>query len=321
MALIYWFGLPVNVDARFLLPAIAPALVPFAFVFRRSITWNAAVHAAYAAALCWILIGTRFEIQPSLPWFMEDWWSLDGLVNPSFIVLLAALTASAALGWRIASRSRWVLPAAGCFVAAAGGALAIGADSWCAPERCEYLRTTSPHIRADLISSWGWIDAHLTNATIAYTGINLPYPLSGQRLTNRVLYVNIDGHPRWRFHDYDRAYRAGLFTPPTPALASSSGELRPVAARTGPRDDALRPRYERMAGSKAAWIGNLEVLGVTHVFVAALSAYEVDHVWHNARALPIEDDWAASEPDLFSLVYENPQVRVYATSLPVRVRA
>jgi hypothetical protein len=96
--------------------------------------------------------------------------------------------------------------------------------------------------------------------------------------------------------------------------------LRPVAARSGPRDDAVRPRYERMHGDRDAWIFNLEQQRVQYLFVAMLSAYEIDYVWHNDRGFPIEDEWALAEPVRFHLVYTNAQVHIYAFDATVRAR-
>jgi len=72
-----------------------------------------------------------------------------------------------------------------------------------------------------------------------------------------------------------------------PLLATSSGELMPVAARLGPRDDAVRPRYERMEGIRDLWIASLKLHRVQYVFVSALSAYEIGYEWHNDRGFPI----------------------------------
>jgi hypothetical protein len=147
---------------------------------------------------------------------------------------------------------------------------------------------------------------------VAYTGINLPYPLAGSHLSNRVIYVNLDGHVAWRLHDYDRAYRDGTFRPQPPMLAISSGELLPVPAASGPRSDAIRPRYERMEGSDDRWLRSLGALHVTYLYVSALSAYERDYQWRNAAGFPIEDEWARGRPDVFRLAYENENVRVYS---------
>ncbi len=113
----------------------------------------------------------------------------------------------------------------------------------------------------------------------------MPYPLTGPRLTNHVIYVNIDRHLEWRFHDYDRAARLRLNAAPATALATSSGVLLALDPGGG-RIDAVRPRYERMRGDRDAWLANLRATGVDHLFVSALSAYEIDYVWHNAGGFP-----------------------------------
>lgn len=316
MVPLYWFGLPVNVDSRFLMPAIGPAMLPLAFAFRKSRTWNVFVESAYAIGMVWIVVGAHAELPANVPWFMGGWLALNGLVESQFVIGFAALTALMALAWWLGSRSaRWAMPLIVALCAASATVLAAGGERWCRPSRCEYLDTTSPYIRANLVAGWRWIAANVSQSTIAYTGINLPYPLTGEQLTNRVLYVNIDGRPRWRFHDYDHAYRTGRFDPVPPLLAKSSGELMPVAQRAGPRDDALRPRYERMQGFRDAWIANLKTFGVGHLFIAALSAYEIDYLWHTDHGFPVEEAWAAGDPQSFRLEYQNPQVRVYAVDL------
>jgi len=109
-------------------------------------------------------------------------------------------------------------------------ALTLGASRWCLPEACDYLDTTSPFVRQASSHAWHGLTATFRESTIAYTGINLPYPLSGPHLTNRVVYVNIDGHPRWALHDLIGPTRGALRAVP-PLLAMSSGELRPLVQR------------------------------------------------------------------------------------------
>jgi hypothetical protein len=315
MVPLYWFGVPVNTDARFLMPAVAPALVPLAFVPRMSARWAAPVHVVYLVAVMWALVGFHGAIPfAGTPWYMRGWLALDGLLMPAFIPWFVAVMVFIVMGWQLASSSSasWAVPLTTLAVVLPTAALAAGARSWCRPSLCDYVDASSPSIRPTLISSWEWMDGRVVHATVAYTGINLPYPLAGPTLSNRVVYVNIDGHPRWRFHDYDRAYRSGRFRPSPPYLAKASGELMTIDDDRQWSGGALRPRYERLQGDQAAWIGNLQVLGVTHVFIAALSAYEVDYVWHNAEGFPIEDEWAKADPRTFEVVYENRDVRIYA---------
>src|SRR5262249_5603778 len=96
IVLLFWFGVPDNGDSRFLLPAIAVAMVPVTFCFGGDRRWNAGVHAAYLAGALWILVGTPRQLPMSLPWFMGDWLALDGLISTSSLPLFAAAMAAAA---------------------------------------------------------------------------------------------------------------------------------------------------------------------------------------------------------------------------------
>jgi hypothetical protein len=172
---------------------------------------------------------------------------------------------------------------------------------------------SSTYIHQAALDAWHWTDDHVRGSTIAYSGTNLPYPLAGSHLTNRVYYVNIDEHEDWRFHDYDRLRRSPAYAAPRePALAVSSGLLRPVAESAALAPDAVRPRYERMAGDRDAWIRNLKALGVNFVYVSVLSAYETDYMWHNADGFPIEDEWSRLDPSVFTSVYRNTDVEIFA---------
>lgn len=309
---IFWFVLPDNIDGRFLLPALGPALVPVAMAFGGRRVWNGVLHVLCLGIAGWVIVGWPTQVIVPGPWFFRGWFELGGIVSPNSVALVAAATAAFAAIWFLAGRSRWVTPVVALLVGSTATILALGEDTRCAPGPCDRLHVSDPFIRAGLSEVWAWMDGHVHDATVAYTGINLPYPLAGSHLSNRVIYVNIDGHPGWRLHDYDRAYRAGRFDPVPPALAVASGELEPVPPRTGPRDDASRPRYERLEGVPALWIHNLDVLGVDDVFVARLSAYEIDVQSHGPEGFPVEEGWMEADPDRFTLAFGNHDARVYA---------
>jgi len=165
-----------------------------------------------------------------------------------------------------------------------------------------------------MLDGWRFVRSNVHDATIAYTGNNVPYPLFGDRLTNRVYYVSIDRHRDWRLHDYARVRRRSTTAPSHP-LARPSGELLAAPDHAGAYEDASRPRYERIEGFRDAWIANLRTLGVSCVFITSLSAYEIDNVWHNEHGFPIEDAWAAADLRSFHLVYENSLVRVFEVHL------
>jgi Dolichyl-phosphate-mannose-protein mannosyltransferase len=316
MVPLFWFGVPDNVDSRFLMPAVVTAMVPFAFAFSGNPTWNRIMHALYGLAMLWLIVGVDAHFFRDPPWPMSGWLSLQGLVDRQFLGLFLIFTLAAAGTWHLARRGRRLVPAMAAVVGAGCVIVAIGSERWCTPPRCSVLQTSSPFIRASFIMGWRWVGAQIHGATIAYTGNNLPYPLFGERLTNQVLYVNIDDHPDWRFHDYDRADRAGhrFPTPTSPPLATSSGVYRRARPEDGPHN-ASRPRYPRMYGDRLAWLQNLKRQHVDHLFVSVLSPYEIADVWHNVAGFPIEDEWAKAEPRVFTVVYENPQLRVYAVDV------
>ena len=95
-----------------------------------------------------------------------------------------------------------------------------------------------------------------------------------------------------------------------PPLAVGSGELEPVPPGVGPRADASRPRYERLEGVPALWLGNLDAQGVGYVFIARLSAYEVGYQVHGPDGFPIEDDWAAADPGRFTRIFDDADARI-----------
>ncbi|HEV3139827.1 MAG TPA: hypothetical protein VGY57_04900, partial [Vicinamibacterales bacterium] len=312
-----WAIVPVNVDSRFMMPAVPFALLPFGFLFRTGrVTRNRVAGVALLAGMLWIVIGYRVELPVGVPWFMEGWLKLDGLVPSLYLTLFAPVAVGIALAWRV--RPRWVdgTAAAVSLILAGGAIVAIDSAVRCpqtSPQTtCEYVWATSPRIRPELFDGWRWIGDHVSDATVAYTGMNLPYPLTGRRLTNRVVYANIDGRLRWRFHDYDRALRQNRFTPTPPLLATSSGELLPAVRDSAGGVDALRPRYERLQGIREAWENNLIQMHTRWLFIASLSAYERDYVWHDELDFPIEQTWAMADPAMFHLEYENPGVRVYS---------
>jgi len=319
-----WFGVPDNTDARFLFPIVALALLPTAFVFPARPRAQRCVHVAFSAALVWLLVGWDRLVTvrlSTLPTFMADRLWLGGLVAPRFLVAATIIGALAVAAARWAARGRRFVRAAASG-AALCGLVAVAGLSACAPGGCDALAVTPTYIRTETLSAWEWLRANVHGETIAYAGNNIPYPLFGDRLSNRVYYVNIDRHLDWKLHDYDRARRRGqgeLESAPG-LLATSSGVLRPTVPGDVSTVDAVRPRFERMHGIRDAWIANLESRGVTVLFVSALSAYEIDQTWHDAGGFPIENAWAEADPASFHSVYRNGQIRIYRVTLP-RARA
>lgn len=306
-----WAAVGDNTDARFLLPAVAlvPALVPL--VFDSSARLNAALHVWLLAGIVWVLVGIGRQINLPLPWFMADWLPLNGDLQPGFVAAFAALAIFSIGLCTLLSRRRALPVVAVALAGVTGVTLAVGADRWCLPGRCEYVRITSPHIRPTYLYGVRWLDEHVHDANLAYAGINLPYPLSGPGLSNTVYYVNIDNHLSWRFDQYAAAYRRGeIRSDRAKPLARPSGVLMDA---TDP--DAVRPRFERRVGDPDEWKMNLKRERIGYLFVVSLDPYEIDYQWHNAQGFPIEDEWARADPRTFALVYANSDVRIYQLSM------
>jgi hypothetical protein len=323
MAPLVWFGAPDNSDWRFIFPMVMVGLVPLSFAFGRKAGWNRALHALYGAGLLWPILGLDAQIPirlSPLPSYMRDMLSLRGLVASRYLLLFAGLAVLAYAADRWLRGGSWIRVA----VALCAGASVVLALSrtFCPPEGCEYLALTPSFIRSTMFESWAWIRRNTDGETIAYTGNNIPYPLFGVRLANRVSYVNIDRHLGWALHDYDRARRRQPASETSAdqalgedLLATPSGVLLPARPAPVSTVDAVRPRFERMHGYRDAWIRNLKTRAVTLLFVSQLSFYEIDNVWHDDRGFPVEETWARDDPNAFLPLFENPQVRVYAVRL------
>lgn len=168
---------------------------------------------------------------------------------------------------------RRVLP-----VAVAALALAIGAGF-------PAYRSTFPGYAVgddDLDRAWAWIWDHVRGQAIAYTGVNLPFPLAGRDLANRVEYVNVAGSAEARVHEF----QGGQATTAEPAPYRRNA------------------RYE-------TWIGNLDVRRIDWLFVSSLYPIVARTIAHDAEGFPIERTWADRHPERFRLRHASDGVRIY----------
>ena len=135
---------------------------------------------------------------------------------------------------------------------------------------------------------------------MAYAGTDLPFYLMGVGLRNEVRYVNVDAHPSWLLHDYQRH-----------ALASGNGP------GTWPNP---RPGWDRIHPDYESWLSNLRAQSIQLLVVTRANPSEGPHNIADRSGFPIERVWADRHPESFEMLYgeaeNDPQFRLYRLKLP-----
>jgi len=132
-------------------------------------------------------------------------------------------------------------------------------------------------------AAWDYVAAHLHGRRIAYAGSNLPLPLWGWHLENRVRYVNVAGQLTDVLHDF----------------------------RSVPTPDSAEPAPERARPDRAAWLANLTAARIDTLFVARLYPDVAPSMPHDGDDFPTERGWADGLPGRFRLAFATPEVRIY----------
>jgi hypothetical protein len=147
----------------------------------------------------------------------------------------------------------------------------------------------------ELDPAWAWIYSNVHGAHVAYTGVNLAFPLHGRDLANRVSYVNVAGTPHDQLHHFHRRQPAG------------ERSRRPVSAEPAPYRDHQ---------SFEVWWENLRAMAIDVVFVSALYPIVARNVDHDQDGFPTERAWADGHPEKFRLRYATAGVRIYGVERP-----
>jgi hypothetical protein len=255
---LFWLAVPYQ-ESRFLFPAFGVAAVALGRGAHRP-------PAEVGAGLLLVAIAAALVEAPA----------------PERLALVPAAGLGAiglAAGRRLPPRGRrWGLAVAGAVLAvavAAGISARLGRD-------------VSPALGDDIDADWRWFRANVRDARVAYTGSNLAFPLAGERLSNRVGYVNVAGPPGARLHDF-------------PPVAG------PVSAEPAPY---------RAGADFHTWLRNLRAAGADVLFVAALYPIVRRNIATDGDGFPIERAWADAHPTLFRLVHGSAAARVYRIAAP-----
>lgn len=152
-------------------------------------------------------------------------------------------------------------------------ALALGLEQY---DRREYFAYKREHY-ADLGQLWRWVNEHTSGQRIAYLGGEVPLPLAGHHLKNRVTAINVG--QGYLLHEIEPA------VPPT----------QPIATYPDHRSDI--PNLEQ-------WLTNLQ-------------EYQIDFivVYDRMNVNWPEVQWMRNNPDQFELVYNGPGGSVWRVRL------
>jgi len=257
---IFWFVIPYQ-ESRFLFTAFGVAATLIAHGAQR-----------------WAIVGLG-GLLAAIVGSLLEWPTRDRL-------LLAPIGAAAGLlWWRLPAPLTLVGPRAG-RLAGAGAAVVLLAAMAVATGGYD-ARDPGYTVGDELDAAWSWFRANVHDARVAYTGTNLAFPLAGERLGNRVSYVNVAGAPGARLHD---------FGPP------GDGSAEPAPYRRGARAEI--------------WLANLRAARTQVLFVAALYPIVRRTIAADPDGFPIERAWADARPAIFRLRHASAAARVYDVVAP-----
>jgi len=130
--------------------------------------------------------------------------------------------------------------------------------------------------QTDVGKGWKALNELTDNgARVAYTGRQTAYPLFGTRLKNEVKYVSVNEKDITPYNKPDGFYRK--------------------------TKDFL------------AWRNNLKKERIEYLFVALPYSYSRES--EDANKFPVEDEWAAENPQFFKLLFKNSLVHIYSVNL------
>jgi len=233
--------------------------------------WPAVRELAFAPAL----VGAAWQYPTPARLLTAALWTLAAALGTRASIVPDPTPAS----HRFVAGARWLLPPA-------AGLLVLGLVGW--TRLPDHSAPQAARIGDGHDAGWDFASARLHGRRIAYTGSNLPLPLWGWHLQNRVQYVNVAGKPTDLLHDFRGDVRLGA-----PAL------------------DTAEPAPERAHPDRAAWLANLTAARTDTLFVARLYPDVAASMPHDGDGFPTERHWADALPDCFHLTFATADVRIY----------
>lgn len=280
---VYWWVVPYNTQARFLLPAFGLGLI------------SLSNYLSHWPSLVWLVLllfvghtfgqfSTGVSSMPAVSFrtfhaliALGD--AARGTALPMSIVL-AVLTLQSKL------RLRW-LAAAGMVISACGIVAEPLADSIARQSGRGFYPSTG--LGSEIMPAWTIVEraSPPSGTRVAYTGGNLPYYLSGADGRNTVRYININRHADWLPHDYHKARR-----------------------ESGQRDTAPTPwpEWNRQDANYDAWLQNLQAAQIELLFISRVNLHGRFTKFAGERPpFPIEKQWADNHAEAFAYLGPSPE--------------
>ena len=291
MLFIYWFVIPYNREWRFTFAIFALLSLYFAFAMEGENILSKILRSLFPLVLIFMLTFNTFlirtaELAGSALFARSAQPVLMGMRFPLWIALFVALFFLCGIISSVFKNIR--TKATGLFVAVSFISFILLLFSliyWYPQYKYEYY-TGFPIGKA-------WDVFHENVAppvTVAYTGTDLSFGLFGRGLKNRVVYVNVDSHADWKFHDYVKHLKdSGHYAVP----------------------DTDRINFHRINADYKAWLRNLRRADADYLFVTVLHQTDRLHIPHDASGFPVERTWAEKHPEIFQKVYENSTTAIY----------
>ena len=138
----------------------------------------------------------------------------------------------------------------------------------------------------DATRAWNWLNENTRGNNIAYVGRPVPFPLYGTNFKNNVFYVSVNSTDPAMAHYFPHSHYS---------WGADFMELHKNLEAEGNYRE--HPEY-------SIWINNLRRRKSDYLFVYSL---------HQTKEIifPIEDLWAATNPDKFLLQFSNPTIHIY----------
>ncbi len=270
--LVYYYVIPHNQQMRFLFPALALSFVGTAVIIDRLKFRNAIIVFGIAAFLysgsntARILHAVR-----GLPLIPVIW---------NIFLLLSILW----LGLQHRKHRRY----------SAGALLLLALLFFSAMRDAKSLRTLSL-VKGDY-GPWAKVYASFNSPRqsrplrVAYTGLNIPYVLTGTNLKNEVFYCNVDGDQKDGFYEFWN--------------------------KDPRRYPYHKPGIYRKTPNLGKWLKNLFDSGADALVVFEMHPAERAYLACGKDGYPIEKYWAESLPQFFKLELSLPGGRVYRVTRP-----